>query len=484
MLKSMNRLLLTGTPLQNNLAELWSLLNFLLPDIFNDLAVFESWFDVKELQHEEGTMKFLQQEEEKKVVASLREILKPFMLRRVKTDVCLEIPPKKEIIVYAPLTELQRDLYKAVLNRDLQTLSKIEDDPVIVDIDGVRPKRKCVLKNSCDSLYSKALKSSPGNFLKNLEFSSDTSFASNESAEWHPNPYELKMLPSDIAGSSDDKKDVWTDFFNLGEVMKKKSISDCEKPSTSSMTDQTFHKLMTNIQNPAPSCSNSVQSPHHVDEFGSKNSLICNMNKMMVDDKDQDLTLGNMLCKEILGSKSLNIGSSGTSSFTVEKNPSKSFKKDSKILGLSIASKEKFSKKVPSQAISTKTVKKNKKSISMNNLKNATDKKIIEKHSLAKDNISLISKESDEDFDGIDGNEFPIDRQKDLLMWRQYTDVNERNQEFFIHLSFGSRRKFFFDCLVLSMITNKLLFVRVTNFLEVSTFTFKNIIPNLKEYTD
>ncbi|XP_033231272.1 lymphocyte-specific helicase-like [Belonocnema kinseyi] len=429
MLKSMNRLLLTGTPLQNNLAELWSLLNFLLPDIFNDLAVFESWFDVKELQHEEGTMKFLRQEEEKKVVASLREILKPFMLRRVKTDVCLEIPAKKEIIVYAPLTELQRDLYKAVLNRDLQTLSKIEEDPVIIDIDGVRPKRKCVLKNSCDSLYSKALKSSPGNSLKNLEsLSETTSLASYESVEWYPNKYELKMSPLDIA----DKKDVWTDFSNLGEVMKKKSNSDCEKTSASSKTDQSIHKLRTNIQNPAPSCNNSV------DEFGSKNSLIFNMNKMMVGDKDDNLTLDKMLCKEDLESKSLSIGSSATSSFTVEKNPSKSLKKDSKILGLSSVSKVKFSKKVPSQAISTKNIKKNKKSLSLNNLNNSTDK-MIEKHYLSNGNISLISKESDEDFDGIDGKEYPIDRQKDLLMWRQYTDVNERNQEFFIHLTFGSR---------------------------------------------
>jgi ATP-dependent DNA helicase len=47
--ESVNRLLLTGTPLQNNLAELWSLLNFLLPDIFDDLASFQAWFDFEDL---------------------------------------------------------------------------------------------------------------------------------------------------------------------------------------------------------------------------------------------------------------------------------------------------------------------------------------------------------------------------------------------------------------------------------------------------
>lgn len=143
---SMNRLLLTGTPLQNNLAELWSLLNFLLPDIFNDLTVFESWFNVKELQDTEGTEKILKQEEEKHILSSLREILKPFVLRREKSDVLLNIPPKKELIVYAPLTQLQHDLYKAVLNYDIH--SKTEKEYILPTSDGSRPKRKCILKNT------------------------------------------------------------------------------------------------------------------------------------------------------------------------------------------------------------------------------------------------------------------------------------------------------------------------------------------------
>ncbi|KAL2715483.1 lymphoid-specific helicase-like [Vespula squamosa] len=146
---SMNRLLLTGTPLQNNLAELWSLLNFLLPEIFNDLAVFESWFNVKELQGTEATNKILKQEEEKHILSSLREILKPFVLRREKSDVHLNIPPKKELIVYAPLTHLQHDLYRAVLNYDID--NKIEKEPILQTLDGSRPKRKCILKNTINN---------------------------------------------------------------------------------------------------------------------------------------------------------------------------------------------------------------------------------------------------------------------------------------------------------------------------------------------
>lgn len=169
----MNRLLLTGTPLQNNLAELWSLLNFLLPEIFDDLAVFKSWFDAKQLDYDEGTRKFLKLEEEKHVLGTLREILKPFMLRREKADVCLDIPPKKEVVVYAPLTKLQHDLYKAVLNRDIHRLNKIDEAPLICpEVDGIRPKRRCVLRNIHNNNFEREM--SPNNSIQENDDSSDT----------------------------------------------------------------------------------------------------------------------------------------------------------------------------------------------------------------------------------------------------------------------------------------------------------------------
>ena len=84
---SANRLLLTGTPLQNNLAELWSLLNFLLPDIFDDLDSFQSWFDFDNLEAGEGAHKILDEEAEHSVISNLHTILKPFLLRRLKVDV-------------------------------------------------------------------------------------------------------------------------------------------------------------------------------------------------------------------------------------------------------------------------------------------------------------------------------------------------------------------------------------------------------------
>lgn len=71
---STNRLLLTGTPLQNSLAELWALLNFLMPEIFDSLDVFESWFDVTEMMEEGSDEKIIQQEKENQVISTLMKV--------------------------------------------------------------------------------------------------------------------------------------------------------------------------------------------------------------------------------------------------------------------------------------------------------------------------------------------------------------------------------------------------------------------------
>ncbi len=61
MFKSANRLLITGTPLQNNLHELWALLNFLLPDVFNSAEDFQRWFNISDSSERESIVKRLHQ---------------------------------------------------------------------------------------------------------------------------------------------------------------------------------------------------------------------------------------------------------------------------------------------------------------------------------------------------------------------------------------------------------------------------------------
>merc|ERR1719253_1088777 len=105
-----NRLLLTGTPLQNNLTELWSLLNFLLPSIFDDLDSFQAWFDF-DFSQEDHEEKVMQGEMQHSVVTKLHQILRPFLLRRLKADVEIGLPKKFEYILFAWMTEWQSSMY-------------------------------------------------------------------------------------------------------------------------------------------------------------------------------------------------------------------------------------------------------------------------------------------------------------------------------------------------------------------------------------
>ena len=104
-----NRLLLTGTPLQNKLSELWSLLHFIMPAIFDSYAEFADWF-AKDIEEHAQNNKFL----DTQTLSRLRKLLDPFMLRRVKRDVESEMPPKTEVQLPCTLSARQRQLYASI----------------------------------------------------------------------------------------------------------------------------------------------------------------------------------------------------------------------------------------------------------------------------------------------------------------------------------------------------------------------------------
>ncbi|KAJ8305679.1 hypothetical protein KUTeg_016224 [Tegillarca granosa] len=87
-----NRLLLTGTPLQNKLPELWALLNFLLPQIFKSCSTFEQWFNTPFAMT--GEKVELNQEETLLIIRRLHKVLRPFLLRRLKKEVESQLPEK------------------------------------------------------------------------------------------------------------------------------------------------------------------------------------------------------------------------------------------------------------------------------------------------------------------------------------------------------------------------------------------------------
>ncbi|XP_041868076.1 chromodomain-helicase-DNA-binding protein 4a [Melanotaenia boesemani] len=103
-----HKLLLTGTPLQNNLEELFHLLNFLTPERFNNLEVFlEEFADIaKEDQ-----------------IKKLHDMLGPHMLRRLKADVFKHMPSKTELIVRVELSPMQKKYYKFILTKNFEALN-------------------------------------------------------------------------------------------------------------------------------------------------------------------------------------------------------------------------------------------------------------------------------------------------------------------------------------------------------------------------
>lgn len=130
--QSRNRLLITGTPLQNNLHELWALLNFLLPDVFGDAAAFDDWFNS-------------QSGDSDTVVQQLHKVLRPFLLRRVKADVEKSLLPKKEVNLYVGMSDMQVKWYQNILTKDIDAVNgaggKRESKTRLLNI--VMQLRKC-----------------------------------------------------------------------------------------------------------------------------------------------------------------------------------------------------------------------------------------------------------------------------------------------------------------------------------------------------
>ena len=129
------RLLLTGTPLMNDLSELWSLLNFLLPSIFNSVDTFDQWFNRPFAQFgnsnkdDDADNSGLTTEERMFIIHRLHELLRPFMLRRVKSEVLDQLPEKVEKILRCELSSWQKELYKQISKRAASEESNMNSGP-------------------------------------------------------------------------------------------------------------------------------------------------------------------------------------------------------------------------------------------------------------------------------------------------------------------------------------------------------------------
>ncbi|CAG0922333.1 unnamed protein product [Notodromas monacha] len=109
---SERRLLLTGTPLQNNLLELWSLMHFLMPQVFQSHSEFREWFSDPVSGMIDGSQRY-----NASVIRRLHKVLRPFLLRRLKSEVEKQLPRKHEHVVMCRLSKRQQFLYEDYMSR-------------------------------------------------------------------------------------------------------------------------------------------------------------------------------------------------------------------------------------------------------------------------------------------------------------------------------------------------------------------------------
>ncbi|KAL8715669.1 MAG: hypothetical protein Q9225_006336 [Loekoesia sp. 1 TL-2023] len=246
-----SRMILTGTPLQNNLSELWSLLNFLLPEAFSDLEQFEQIFDFSDVQNKDNHQNILTQAKKQETINSLHAILQPFLLRRVKGDVENDLPKKREYILYAPLTPLQKELYRKIKDGEIRSYL---EEKAIERIGGVNLNAKSVgtkrkAGGSGKATPNKSTKSSrdstPASSIRGRTRAKRKTYAEISDAEFFKH-LEDGDSSSNLSNASDDAN------------------SDSEEKDT----EQTLRAARREVsrkalQNPVMQLRLACNSPHH-----------------------------------------------------------------------------------------------------------------------------------------------------------------------------------------------------------------------------
>lgn len=241
---SANRLLITGTPLQNNISELWSLLHFLLPEVFNDLDSFQNWFDFSSVLEQSGQKNVIEKRK-RNLVSSMHAILKPFLLRRIKTDVESDLPKKREYILYAPLTNEQRELYKEILNG---TGRQFLEDKAVQRIEIKKAKENQSRSASLKRKFANEESSTPNKSLRSSRSSTPASAASSARPRRSRPSYKdvtdrefnAKLRRLEQGAEDEGKEEFSPSETELEEIERAKTIKLASMLTRSAQIDEAY----------------------------------------------------------------------------------------------------------------------------------------------------------------------------------------------------------------------------------------------------
>jgi len=122
-MQTVHRVVMTGAPIQNRLTELWSLFDFVFPGKLGTLPVFQAQFSLPVAIGGYANASQLQVSTAFRCAVVLRDLVAPFLLRRMKADVALHLPKKTEQVLFCPLTPVQRDAYRSYLaSKDVEAI--------------------------------------------------------------------------------------------------------------------------------------------------------------------------------------------------------------------------------------------------------------------------------------------------------------------------------------------------------------------------
>ncbi len=228
--KTERRLLLTGTPLQNDLIELWSLLHFLMPHIFTSHLDFQEWFSDplnRAIEHSKL-------DENSKLISRLHSLIRPFLLRRLKKDVETQMPSKYEHVIPVPLSRRQQVLYDELLHHreTRMTLKKKNDYLGLMNV-LMQLRKVC---NHPDLLEPRPVRSP---FVMGLHELRPPKPASNLLVQWTEDR-EKKLAP----------KPFWYIDLSVGkyESLRSKELTELPLPDVQIDTRPLFQRVVEAVK--------------------------------------------------------------------------------------------------------------------------------------------------------------------------------------------------------------------------------------------